>query len=252
MYVSSMLKDAGLSAAISHRFMDTVFDSLGDNMEALSRIQTSIEDSKIVDRIAQKYTTAMVDGMLKEKSFDDIEINIDAELDELMDMTYNKIASNINMGNIQETIVRAALSYSKNAANEAINNYASGIYGDISYRLQPLIKVYGIITSSVFKILMLFIYITLLIVIIAFNPVRVVRYTLPCIFVITGGIYIFIANIIGNRCMAAVSNRYLGRTVFIDTQIAYRVMGVMCILAAASYVITLIYGMVVKNRRKRI
>ena len=140
----------------------------------------------------------------------------------------------------------------KNAANEAINNYASGIYGDISYRLQPLIKVYGIITSSVFKILMLFIYITLLIVIIAFNPVRVVRYTLPCIFVITGGIYIFIANIIGNRCMAAVSNRYLGRTVFIDTQIAYRVMGVMCILAAASYVITLIYGMVVKNRRKRI
>ena len=90
---------------------------------------------------------------------------------------------------------------------------------------------------------MLLIYITLLIVIIAFNPVRVVRYTLPCIFVITGGIYIFIANIIGNRCMAAVSNRYLGRTVFID---------VMCILAAASYVITLIYGMVVKNRRKRI
>lgn len=252
MYVSSMLKDAGLSAAISHRFMDTVFDSLGDNMEALSRIQTSIEDSKIVDRIAQKYTTAMVDGMLKEKSFDDIEINIDAELDELMDMTYNKIASNINMGNIQETIVRAALNYSKNAANEAINNYASGIYGDISYRLQPLIKVYGIITSSVFKILMLLIYITLLIVIIAFNPVRVVRYTLPCIFVITGGIYIFIANIIGNRCMAAVSNRYLGRTVFIDTQIAYRVMGVMCILAAASYVITFIYGMVVKNRRKRI
>ncbi len=252
MYVSSMLKDAGLSAAISHRFMDTVFDSLGDNMEALSRIQTSIEDSKIVDRIAQKYTTAMVDGMLKEKAFDDIEINIDAELDELMDMTYNKIASNINMGNIQETIVRAALSYSKNAAKEAINNYASGIYGDISYRLQPLIKVYGIITSSVFKILMLFIYITLLIVIIAFNPVRVVRYTLPCIFVITGGIYIFIANIIGNRCMAVISNRYLGRTVFIDTQIAYRVMGVMCILAAASYVITLIYGMVVKNRRKRI
>lgn len=252
MYVSSMLKDAGLSAAISHRFMDTVFDSLGDNMEALSRIQTSIEDSKIVDRIAQKYTTAMVDGMLKEKSFDDIEINIDAELDELMDMTYNKIASNINMENIQETIVRAALNYSKNAANEAINNYASGIYGDISYRLQPLIKVYGIITSVVFKILMLLIYITLLIVIIAFNPVRVVRYTLPCIFVITGGIYIFIANIIGNRCMAAVSNRYLGRTVFIDTQIAYRVMGVMCILAAASYVITLIYGMVVKNRRKRI
>ena len=105
---------------------------------------------------------------------------------------------------------------------------------------------------AVFKILMLLIYITLLIVIIAFNPVRVVRYTLPCIFVITGGIYIFIANIIGNRCMAAVSNRYLGRTVFIDTQIAYRVMGVMCILAAASYVITLIYGMVVKNRRKRI
>ena len=60
MYVSSMLKDAGLSAAISHRFMDTVFDSLGDNMEALSRIQTSIEDSKIVDRIAQKYTTGII------------------------------------------------------------------------------------------------------------------------------------------------------------------------------------------------
>lgn len=52
--------------------------------------------------------------------------------------------------------------------------------------------------------------------------------------------------------MAAVSNRYLGRTVFIDTQIAYRVMGVMCILAAASYVITLIYGMVVKTGEKNI
>lgn len=29
MYVSSMLKDAGLSAAISHRFMDTVLIHLG-------------------------------------------------------------------------------------------------------------------------------------------------------------------------------------------------------------------------------
>ena len=86
-----------------------------------------------------------------------------------------------------------------------------------------------------FKILMLFIYITLLIVIIVFNPGRVVRYTLPCIFVITGGIYTFIANIIGNRCMAAVSNRYLGRTVFIDTQIAYRVMGVMYVYTGSSF-----------------
>lgn len=252
MYVSSILKEAGLSTAISHRLMDTVFDSLGDNIDALADIQTSIENSQIIDKIAQKYTTAMVNGMLEEKDYADIEVNIDSELDELMDMAYNGILSNINMGDIQKKIVRAALTYSETAAKQAINNYASGIYGDISYRLQPLIKVYGIITSSMFKILMLFIYITLLIVIIVFNPVRVVRYTLPCIFVITGGIYIFIANIIGNRCMAAVSNRYLGRTVFIDTQIAYRVMGVMCILAAASYVITLIYGMVVKNRRKRI
>ena len=109
-----------------------------------------------------------------------------------------------------------------------------------------------IITSVVFKILMLLIYITLLIVIIAFNPVRDCKVHTPMYICHNRWYIYFIANIIGNRCMAAVSNRYLGRTVFIDTQIAYRVMGVMCILAAASYVITLIYGMVVKNRRKRI
>ena len=126
-----------------------------------------------------------------------------------MDMTYNKIASNINMGNIQETIVRAALSYSKNAANEAINNYASGIYGDISYRLQPLIKVYGIITSVVFKILMLFIYITLLIVIIAFNPVRVVRYTLWEFYILNNLICpVKVAYALLNMCITSYRYAY--------------------------------------------
>lgn len=72
--------------------MDTVFDSLGDNMEALSRIQTSIEDSKIVDRIAQKYTTAMVDGMLKEFSLNSTAMASDVNVVSHMMVTITALA----------------------------------------------------------------------------------------------------------------------------------------------------------------
>ncbi len=250
MYVTSMLKDAGLSTAISHRLMDTVFDSIGDNMDALSKIQDSIEDSQIIDKIAQKYTTAMVEGMLKDKDFADVDVNIDSELDELVDMAYNGILSYVNMGDIQKTIVKAALNYSETTAKQAINNYAEGIYTDIYSRLQPLIKIYGIITSMTFKIFMFILYVSAFVIIIVTNPVKVIRYTLPCIFVITGLMYMFLANVLGNRYVAAISNRYLGRSVFIDDQIAYKVMVVMCVFAVVSLVMTLICGLIGKKNMK--
>lgn len=72
--------------------MDTVFDSLGDNTEALSRIQTIIEDSKIVDRMAQKYTTAMVDGMLKEFSLNSTAMAGDVNVVSYMMVTITALA----------------------------------------------------------------------------------------------------------------------------------------------------------------
>ena len=249
MYVSSILKEAGLSTAISHHLMDTVFDSLGDNIDALADIQTSIENSQIIDKIAQKYTTAMVNGMLEEKDYADIEVNIDSELDELMDMAYNGILSNINMGDIQKKIVRAALTYSETAAKQAISNYAKGIYSDIYDHLEPLIEVYGIITSLEFKIFVFVFYATAVVIIIVTNPAKVTGYTLPCVFVITGLVYMLLANVLGNRYVAEVSNRYLGRSVFIDSRIAYKVMGVMCIFAVVSLVLTVICSKAVDKHR---
>ena len=246
MYVSSMVKDAGLSTAISHRLMDTVFESLGDNTEALSQIQTDIENSQIIDRLAQKYTSAMVTGMIDNKAFDDVDVDISSELDELADMTYNKIAEYINMGDIQKAIVRAALSYSETSAKQAIDNYVEGIYNNIYNRLGTLIKVYRIITSMSFKIVMIILYVTAFVIIIVTNPVKTVRYTLPCIFIITGVIYMLLANVLGNRYVVNISNRYLGRSVFIDSQIAYKVLGVMCICAVVSLILSIVCG-VIKN-----
>lgn len=251
MYVTSMVKDAGLSTAISHRLMDTVFDSLGDNMEALSQIQDSIEKSQIVDKLAQKYTSAMIKGMLDNKEFSEIDVNIDAELDELAELAYNGISSRISMGELQKNIVKAALAISENSARTAINNYVEGIYNNIYNRLNLLIKVYGVITSMTFKIIMFVLYVTTFVIIIVTNPVKITEYTLPCIFVITGAVYMYLTNVLGNRYVAAISNRYLGRTVFIDNQIAYKVMGVMCIFAVVSLVLCFICRLIKRKLAKK-
>lgn len=248
MYVTSMVKDAGLSTAISHRLMDTVFDALGDvDSEVLANIQNSIEDSKIIDKLAKKYTEAMVAGMLDNKEFNEIDVNIDSELDELADKAYNGIADHIKMGDIQKTIVKAALTYSENAAKDAINNYVEGIYNNIYNRLSSLIKVYGVITSMTFKIIMFVLYVITLVIIIVTNPVNVSRYTLPVIFILTGIVYMIAANVIGGRYVVQISNRYLGRAVFIDAGIAYKVMGVMCVFAVVSFVLFLIGRLIKKN-----
>lgn len=251
MYVTSIVKDAGLSTAISHRLMDTVFDSLGDNIDALSQIQDSIEKSQIVDKLAQKYTSAMVKGMLDNKEFSEIDVNIDSELDELAELAYNGISSRISMGELQKNIVKAALALSEGSAKDAINNYVEGIYNNIYNRLNLLIKVYGVITSMTFKIIMFVLYVTSFVIIIVTNPVKIKGYTLPCIFVITGVVYMYLANVLGNRYVAAISNRYLGRTVFIDNQIAYKVMRVMCILGLISIVLCLICSLIKRKLGKK-
>ncbi len=251
MYVTSIVKDAGLSTAISHRLMDTVFDSLGDNIDALSQIQDSIEKSQIVDKLAQKYTSAMVKGMLDNKEFSEIDVNIDSELDELAELAYNGISSRISMVELQKNIVKAALALSEGSAKDAINNYVEGIYNNIYNRLNLLIKVYGVITSMTFKIIMFVLYVTSFVIIIVTNPVKIKGYTLPCIFVITGVVYMYLANVLGNRYVAAISNRYLGRTVFIDNQIAYKVMRVMCILGLISIVLCLICSLIKRKLGKK-
>ena len=101
-YTADILKDAGLSSAVSSRYMDTVINGLPSSEQTgmdtseynnlLSDIQNSIQNSPAIDSIARKYTDTLTRGLRDGKTFDEINIDIDEELTTLAAIAYNKAA----------------------------------------------------------------------------------------------------------------------------------------------------------------
>ena len=75
-------------------------------------------------------------------------------------------------------------------------------------------------------------YIGMVIACIVTTPLTVVRFSYPATFVLFGILYYFLVNVVGNTLVARLSNRFLGRTVFLDPSMGYAML-IVAILGAA-------------------
>ena len=222
-YASDLIKDAGLSSAVSDRYMDTVIDTLPSSEQAgmevseynnmLSDIQNAIQNSSAIDSIAKKYTDALTKGLRDGKTFDEINIDIDEELTTLAAIAYNGITESKDYSDTQKDIITLALVLDKESAQKAINNYASGIYDEMQYRTSSLAGIYQTVTSKTFYVMMILLLALSLILLILFSlPLSVSRIYLPALFIIYGGLEYVAFNVLLNRAAMLLSNRFLGRT----------------------------------------
>lgn len=222
-YASDIIKDAGLSSAVSGRYMDTVIDTLPSSEQAgmevseynnmLSDIQNAIQNSSAIDSIAKKYTDALTKGLRDGKTFDEINIDIDEELTTLAAIAYNGITESKDYSDTQKDMITLALVLDKESAQKAINNYASGIYDEMQYRTSGLAGIYQTVTSKTFYVMMILLLALSLILLILFSlPLSVSRIYLPALFIIYGGLEYVAFNVLLNRAAMLLSNRFLGRT----------------------------------------
>ena len=206
-YVNYILEDAGLSSAISERMMDTVFDSLpSDDIEILGQIQDKLQNSPAVDALAEKYAQAST--------------------------ALTEIKKQIPLSDGMEKLITASLLSDSASAQSAINTYAEGIYDGFSNRLGGLVNLYRILTSQFMILFIALLYIGMVIACIATTPLTVVRFSYPTTFVLFGILYYFLVNVVGNTLVARLSNRFLGRTVFLDPSMGYAML-IVAILGAA-------------------
>ena len=222
-YATDIIKDAGLSSAVSGRYMDTVIDCLPSSEQAgmevseyndlLSDIQNTLQNSSAVDSIARKYTDVLTKGLRDGKAFDEIDIDIDDELTTLAAIAYNGITESKDYSDTQKNMITLALVLDKESAQKAINNYASGIYDEMQYRASGLAGIYQIISSKTFYVIMILLLALSLILLMLFSlSLSVSRIYLPALFVIYAGLEYVIFNVMLNRATMLLSNRILGRT----------------------------------------
>ena len=258
-YVSSALMEAGLSSAVSHRMMDTVIDTLypsgtqanSEDNKFLQRIQTDIEESYIIEQIADKYIDASVKGISSGKSFDSIYVDISDEMSQLISFINKEINERADLTDSQKDAVRISLIQDAVSAEKAINNYASDVYNDVSDRASGIIKVYKEFSSLKMIVLLgLFAYIIYAILVVI-TPVRVLRFSMPLTFLISGGIYLFITNVLGNSVLRFLSNRLLGRTVYINETLGYITFGVIAFIAVMIFIVLMVKYFKYKKILKR-
>lgn len=258
-YVSSAIMEAGLSSAVSHRMMDTVMDTLypsgthagSEDNKFLEKIQTDIEESYIIEQIADKYIDASVKGISSGKSFDSISVDISDEMSQLISFVNKEINERADLTDSQKDAVRISLIQDAVSAAKAINNYATDIYNDVSDRASGIIKVYKEFSSLKMIVLLgLFVYI-IYVMLIVITPVRVLRFSMPLTFLISGGIYLFITNVIGNNILRFLSNRLLGRTVYINETLGYITSGIIAFAAVMIFIVLMVKYFKYKKILKR-
>lgn len=243
-YTADILKDAGLSSAVSSRYMDTVIEGLPSSEQTgmdtsqynklLSDIQSSIQNSPAIDSIARKYTDALTRGLRDGKTFDEINIDIDEELTSLAAIANNSITDNRDFSDDLKDMIILSLVLDKESTQKAINNYASGIYAELSYHATGLAGVYQIISSKPFYIIMLLLYAASIIIIFFSASLSLSRICLPLCFIIYAGLEYVICNVLMSKAVMLLSNRFLGRTASLNPTyanmdlISYVSVGIAC------------------------
>ena len=159
----------------------------------------------------------MVQGIASGKEFDEIHVDISNELVQIASTALTEIKKQIPLSDGMEKLFTA---------------YAEGIYDGFSNRLGGLVNLYRILTSQFMILFIALLYIGMVIACIVTTPLTVVRFSYPATFVLFGILYYFLVNVVGNTLVARLSNRFLGRTVFLDPSMGYAML-IVAILGAA-------------------
>lgn len=249
-YVVGVLDDAGLRSAYVTRVMDVVFDNLGnETVDALEKVQTDIEQRPEIKSITKKYTDAFVEGIWDDKEFSDINVDISEEVDGLTTFIIDEIKTYVTLPAVLENTVTQLIRSKETAAQAAVQLYAQSIYEDLRTEMAPLVKMYYILTSKMFKAVVLIAILLIAIALIATTPVTVTRVSMPVVSIIIGCLYYILANVVMGRVVFATSNRILGRTASISTTPGYVILGIMAGIAAALFIILTITYIVINKKK---
>lgn len=249
-YVNDIVMDAGMTQAITDKLMDTVVAVIGtENVEQVAKIQDSISNSSSIKGITEKYTKSMTDGIISGKDFDELDIDISDELSLIANKTIDSIESYVTMTDLQRSLVNTALGYSEVLIKNSIDTYVKDIYGNIQLKAKNLIEIYRLITSKTFVAGMLILSLMAVVIILAINPLRITRVYIAILFIISGIIYAAGVNICCNNIVPKLSNRYLGRTVIINSPTGYMILGIMVMIGVTfALITTMIYSHQKKGR----
>lgn len=249
-YVVGVLDDAGLRSAYVTRIMDVIFDNLGnETVDAMENIQTDIEQSPEIRSITKKYTDAFVEGIWNDKEFSDINVDISDEVDDLTTFIIDEIKNYITLPTVLENTLTQLIRSKETAAQAAVHLYAQSIYEDLRMQMAPLVKMYYILTSKTFKMVMFIAILLTAMALIATTPVKISKISMPVVSIIIGVSYYILANVVMGHVVFATSNHILGRTASISTTPGYVILGIMAGIAAALFVILAITDIVINKKK---
>ncbi len=249
-YVVGVLDDAGLRSAYVTRVMDVIFDNLGnETVDAMENIQTDIEQSPEIRSITKKYTDAFVEGIWNDKEFSDINVDISDEVDDLTTFIIDEIKNYITLPTVLENTLTQLIRSKETAAQAAVHLYAQSIYEDLRMQMAPLVKMYYILTSKTFKMVMFIAILLTAMALIATTPVKISKISMPVVSIIIGVSYYILANVVMGHVVFATSNHILGRTASISTTPGYVILGIMAGIAAALFVILAITDIVINKKK---
>ena len=249
-YVVGVLDDAGLRSAYVTRIMDVIFDNLGnETVDAMENIQTDIEQSPEIRSITKKYTDAFVEGIWNDKEFSDINVDISDEVDDLTTFIIDENKNYITLPTVLENTLTQLIRSKETAAQAAVHLYAQSIYEDLRMQMAPLVKMYYILTSKTFKMVMFIAILLTAMALIATTPVKISKISMPVVSIIIGVSYYILANVVMGHVVFATSNHILGRTASISTTPGYVILGIMAGIAAALFVILAITDIVINKKK---
>ena len=249
-YVVGVLDDAGLRSAYVTRIMDVIFDNLGnETVDAMENIQTDIEQSPEIRSITKKYTDAFVEGIWNDKEFSDINVDISDEVDDLTTFIIDEIKNYITLPTVLENTLTQLIRSKETAAQAAVHLYAQSIYEDLRMQMAPLVKMYYILTSKTFKMVMFIAILLTAMALIATTSVKISKISMPVVSIIIGVSYYILANVVMGHVVFATSNHILGRTASISTTPGYVILGIMAGIAAALFVILAITDIVINKKK---
>lgn len=250
-YVVGTINDAGLKNAYVTRIMDIAFDNLGsDAVDKLEKIQQDLESREEIRNITLKYTEAYIEGIAKDKSFDEIDVDISEDMNSLMEFVSSEIRAYINMPSFLGDALEKAIMSKETAVQNAVVMYASSVYAELQVSVAPMVKAYYILTSKQVLIGLLIVILLLLAGLIMTTPVSVLKISVPVLSGCVGIIYYIIANIILGKVVFATSNELLGRTASLNTTPGYMVLGIMAGISAASFAVFAAADIFIKKRNK--
>ena len=245
---------AGIDTAISHRMMDAVFGYAGaDDTQWIAKIQNKIEKNEEVQNITEKIMDEMISDLAAGKDYKDVDIS--KELDRLLEDSMQEIQdTNTELNEDMLNMMKSHLKEEAEDVQNVLNNYASGIYGDMqdTNTMQGKVaKVYTILVSKECRIAAgVIIILCAILTILLGSPRYRGIFSLAVESVLCGIIFAPGIGLLGNKAMAFLSNRMLGRTISVSFG-SFLWLG--CIFAGTG-VVFMIVGVIVSwkdNRRKK-